>query len=201
MRVNNVLVDEVVTTEIGGPAKLRSTLYEFSEAQWVSVHGERGSRRLGPITLLKEHAEDLERIDDFRVTEFPPRPIHADDKAITFRENWTIPPGTVYVIVPPGEFVATRIAAQSGAGVSFEVAANAERGLFYFATFRTPDVPEYQIEARFEYNPSECERIRLSGDLVAGTEHFRGLRSAVATQALSPEFWFNLISFAGKYIK
>jgi hypothetical protein len=52
MQVNNVLVEDIsVNTEIRED-KLNSTLFEFRDKRWISVHWERSGKKLGPITVL-----------------------------------------------------------------------------------------------------------------------------------------------------
>ena len=83
MQVNNVLADEILIAGTDGRAEVRSTLYEFREPRWVSVHWERQGRRLGPIALLDQHREDVGNIEHFQVTEFPPRTLNTEGEALS----------------------------------------------------------------------------------------------------------------------
>jgi hypothetical protein len=200
MKVSSVLVDEILAAKEHLPARVKSVLYEFNGPRWVSIHSERGSKRVGPISLLDAHKADLDQIEDFAVTEFAERALAVEGNAISYRETWTIPAGSVYALVLPEGFTATPISIVGERPVPLELATVSGGGLFYYATFREP-VREYRIEARLQHKPDDCRRIAASAEIVEGTKRFEWLRSAVTHQALSVDFWFKLVTLVGKFGK
>jgi len=208
MQVNNVLVEDICIDTERRVAVLNSTLYEFRDRKWVSVHWERSGKKLGPITVLDDLQEDLRSLENFSVTQFGERILPTEGKrtlTISYRDTWTIPPWTVYVVVFPRGFVSSEIRGRNQGydyDTPLEIASTQDNRIFYYGIFYGAEEPfVFHIDLRLEENPRESKRLLESSKVVEGRVRFDGLRKRVAREALSTNFWFRLLEMAGKLIR
>jgi len=185
-----------------------STLYEFQEPRWVSIHREREGRRLGPITLLDE-PEDRDELLSVAIRRFGERRLHTEGESrhpvISYRDRWTIPPWTVYALVLPTGFIASHIRLvrreHTGWEPEVQLGVSHDDRLFYHTVFEwTKGWHIFDVEARIEQNPRRYQNLLHSAEAVRGTNNYEHLRKAIGREVASSDFWFKLLELGGKLI-
>lgn len=206
MQINNLLVEDISLDETSEHGLLNSTLYEFRDPKWVSVHWERQGRKLGPVTVIEEFDKDINILDAFNVSAFGERKLPTETSgniAISHRDTWTIPPWTLYVLVAPKSFIITNIEARIEGwdrDNQIDTAKTDDGQVFYYSMFWGGDHPfVFRVSVRLEKNEEKYATLLDSVDIVKGTEHFDSFRKTVSREAVSSNFWFKLIGLASKF--
>jgi hypothetical protein len=208
MQVENVLVDEILVDEANRVGLVKSTLYEFKEPKWVSIHREREGRRLGPMTLLDE-PQDRDEVFNVSIRSFEDRQLHTEGKpgrlVVSYRDRWTVPPWTVYALVLPKCFVTTHInlsrREQAGWEPQLQLGVSHDERLFYHTVFEWAESRHiFDIEARIEQDVGRYRRLLKSAEVVRGTSNYEHLRGAIGRKATSSDFWFKLLELGGKLL-
>ena len=208
MQIENVLVEEISFNETNRTGVVVSTLYEFREPRWVSIHREREGRRLGPITLL-DGSEERDELLNLAIRRFGERQLHTERKSrhpiISYQDRWTIPPWTVYALVLPKGFIAShiRLVRQERAGwePDMQLGVGHDDRLFYHTVFEGGESRHiFDIEARIEENPKRYQDFLRSAEAVRGTNNYEHLRKAIGREVASSEFWFKLLELGSKLI-
>jgi hypothetical protein len=204
MQIDHLLVDEIIIDEASLNGILKSTLYDFREPQWVSIHSERGGRPLGPITMICENPnDDLMKItarsfgDRRLVTEGTPAHLK-----ISYTDRWTIPDLALYTLVLPKYFTPTEIHFDSDLGSSLEIGVNQSQQLFYYRLFADwrSKMHEFSIAIRLAKNLEQYREITNSVGVVQGTSQFKQFGHAIGRQVSSPDFWFKLLDLGSKFL-
>jgi len=207
MQIKNVLVEEISFDETNRIGVVTSTLYEFQEPRWVSIHREREGRRLGPITLLNEPQERDELLN-VAIRRFGERQLHTEGTrrlTISYRDRWTIPPWTVYALVLPKGFIASHITVmrqeRTGWEPSLQLGVSHDDRLFYHMVFECAETWHvFDVEARIEEDTKKYQELLKSAEAVRGTSNYEHLRRAIGREVASSDFWFKLLELGGKLI-
>lgn len=104
-------------------------------------------------------------------------------QAFSYKEPWTAPPWTLYVLLPPAEFLASSVMVQEPDGGAGRVvdAARFDDRLFYFCLLgHSPDRHGFRVEARLERDPEAIERMLGSVETVKGQRKWSAFRDSVA---------------------
>jgi hypothetical protein len=206
MMLENVLVDDIGLKD-GPVAVLNSTLYEFSEPRWISLHPGREGHALGPITVLPDKGAD-KKPQQISGRVFGERQLSIDKGrhlVISYRDKWTINPWTLYALSVSIDFTVSQFKMKRGEH-SWEpmgVGVTSGKRLFYYEVFESLDGKDRElvdIEARIKRDPDRYLHQLKSADAVQGTNHFRQLRKAVTPVLVSPEFWSKLLDLGTKLI-
>jgi hypothetical protein len=177
MQVSAVLVDEFESA--ASTPVVRAALYRFGRSSLVSARRLETKARIGPVAVLDDGlTTDVEH--------FPERALSWEGRranAFSYREPWTVPPWTLYVLYPPADFFAPVLALEGapvlGSG-DFEAASSDDR-LFYFALLgHARSQHAFQVEARFERDRGHVAELRASIETVRGRRRWETLREPVA---------------------
>lgn len=177
-----MLVDELGIDADERQAVARPVLYAFDSPQLVSTRRTPSSGRAGPVGILEEGTSPSPK-------SFPERYRHLEGRrsAISYVEPWTVPAWTLYVLFPPAEFFAsTRGLHDTSDATSPElVPASLEDRLFYFALFgHAITQHSFRVEARFERDPREVERLLTQVEFVKGRQRWVPLRDSLKASAV-----------------
>jgi hypothetical protein len=179
MQVSAVLVDELVLDPSTSSPIARPVLYRFASPRLVSARRVETKARVGPVGVLQEgQTPDVES--------YPERPLSWEGRrrnAFSYKEPWTAPAWTLYVLLPPAEFFASSLEFRGPRDSTSQrlTPASSEDRLFYFSLLgHAPDQHGFQIEARFEHDPSGAARRLAEVETVAGRRKWTGLRDSVA---------------------
>lgn len=179
MQVNAVLVDELAIDSPSSSPVARPVLYTFESPSLVSARRLETQDRIGPIGLLEEGPAP-------GVKPFPERTlwwVGRRGDAFSYKEPWTAPPWTLYVLVPPAEFLASSLAVHGPQGAASHAtdAASFDDRLFYFSLLgHASDQHGFQVEARFEHDPQAVKRMLSAVETVAGRRKWSAFRESVA---------------------
>jgi hypothetical protein len=204
MQIDHLLVDEIIIDGASLNGVLKSTLYDFREPQWVSIHRKRIGRPLGPVTMIGDNpSDDLMKItarsfgERRLVTEGPPARLE-----ISYADRWTIPDLSLYTLVLPKTYVPIHISFESSFGSSLEVGVNQSQQLFYYKLFADwrSRMHEFLVEMRIGENPEQYQKIINSVGVVHGTSKYKEFGHAVGRQVSNPDFWFKLLEFGSKFL-
>ncbi len=154
MQIDSLLIDafrEADEEKIAASA----VLYTFDEPRYV------GLRRVNPT----EDAVATETSDSpagYSTLSFPDRELPLEKRSsFSYREPWTVPPWTLYVLAPPSGYHASLLRIQP-LGHEGEVAVRPggdDGVLFYFALVQGPgDRVAFETEARFTFDPTAAAR-------------------------------------------
>ena len=201
MQVEYVFVDEIRLDSASQSGIVHTTVFEFGDRHWVSLHPERGGHPVGPLTILEK-----EKPPKLRALSFPERMLHTNSTqpwTFSFKDTSTMRPWTVYTLVLPAGFIAdplrlTRSDHHPGA-TEHKLGITEEGKLFYFAIFIGEAVLD--IEAVICKDHKRYEEQRHSTEVVAGAKEYGELRKAIGRTAASPDFWFKLLDFGSKLFR
>ena len=106
-------------------------------------------------------------------TSFPQRLLQIDQgrrhASFSYREPWTVPPWTLYLLAPPPGFHAEilRLDPLDGAESIRARPASDDGVLYYFALVQgNADRVAFEVEARFVYSPRDAEKTMLRAERV-----------------------------------
>jgi hypothetical protein len=208
MQIEHLLVDEIVidSDSLSGIAKC--TLYDFPHPEWVSAHREREGRQIGPMTLI---ADERRRNDlmNISIRSLGERRLHTEGPparlVISYKDRWTPPPWSVYALIFPRGFVATRIALDPcdslGWAPPLQIGVSHDERLFYHTVVEGNGHPRvFDIEARLGRNENRYRELVNDAETVSGTNHFEHLRNAIGREAATADFWFKLLELGSKLL-
>jgi hypothetical protein len=204
MQIDHLLVDEILIDNANLSGIVKSTLYDFRQPQWVSVHRERIGHPLGPVTMISDDPKDNLMGISARsfgertlVTEGPPARLE-----ISYTDRWTIPDLSLYTLVLPKKYVLTQMTFDSHLNSTLEIGVNPSQQLFYYALFADwqSKMHEFFIASRVQENIKQYQEIIGSVGAVHGTKQFQEFSHAVGRQVSSADFWFKLLEFGSKFI-
>jgi hypothetical protein len=207
MRVEHLLVDDVVFDSAAGTATVASTLYEFGEARWVSAHRRTVGQQLGPITLVETKERSL-NTPTAGMHSFPPRPLHVDgrppNRSISHVDTWTSAEGTVYTLVLPPDFIAAEIdldrkGSDLPGGLDLGVSRNDR--LFYWTLLMGRNHEAFEIRARLQEDPDGARELALNVDVLAAQSRYARLGRSVPFEKLGPDFWLRLLELGTKFFR
>jgi hypothetical protein len=177
MQVSALLIDELLLDGEPVAPVAAPLLYSFDSPALVSARRIDNQPQVGPIGVLKGgHAE---------VTQFPTRPLSwtgPPGREFSYKEPWTAPPWTLYVLLPPVEFIGFNLAlrCQGLPEARFEVASFADR-LFYFALLgHARDQHAFSVEARLVHDVEAVQRTLGSVETVAGRRKWTAFQESVS---------------------
>ena len=117
---------------------------------------------------------------------YPARVLSWDGRrrdSFSYKEPWTPPPWTLYVLLPPVDFFASTIVVRDESGSTNQVLtiASSEDRLFYFWLFgHARERHSFQVEARFERDLAAVQQRLGDVETIAGRRRWRDLRESVA---------------------
>lgn len=202
MQIDHLLVDEILIDSASLHGLAKSTLYEFRQRQWVSVHPGRMGHPLGPVTMISENPTD----DLMRITaqSFSPRPLITEGLPahleISYQDRWTIPDLSLYTLVLPYNYVPTTMSFESHFHSSLEIGVNHSQQLFYYFLFADwhSEMHEFSIATRLKKDIGQYHELINSVGVVHGTNQFQEFSHAVGEQVSKPDFWFKLLELGSK---
>lgn len=203
MQIDHLLVDEILIDSASLNGIVKSTLYDFRQSQWVSVHHERIGRPLGPVTMISDNLnDDMMKItahsfsERLLTTEGPPARLE-----ISYTDRWTIPDLSLYTLVIPKNYVPIRLSFDSRLNSSLEVGVNHSQQLFFYTLFADwqSKMHEFFIAVRLKEDVEEYQEATRSVGVVQGTDRFQEFSHAVGRQVSNPDFWFKLLELGSKF--
>ncbi len=209
MQIDHLLVDEIAIDSASLVGVVKSTLYDFRQPRWVSVHQAREGHPIGPITLLKENEESNNDRVNISARSFGERKLSTlgspASPTISFTDTWTVPDLTLYTLVLPTYFVTTQLKIERETpdrSPTLQIGMGRSRQLFYYVLFADwkSKMHVFRIETRLEKDERRYEELANAVDTVQGTNQFQDFRNAVRRNVLTPEFWFKLLELGAKFV-
>ena len=161
------------------------------------------------MTLLRND-ETPEDLMNMSVRSFPQRRLNTEgppaNLAIFYKDRWTVPDFSVYAIVFPKYYVATRfnLIREENDFTPEMLGINKSEQLFFHTIFQPMDNRSdrhvFDIEALLIKDEQKYNKLASSVDVVEGTSRFGEFRHSIRREAASPDFWFRLLEFGSKFI-
>lgn len=191
MEVSNVQLVTVRANEVF------AHLYEFSGRSWVGFGEERGKRHFGPASLLELKTTRITTTDvDIIETEFPPVQLAEIDGHLLYRDEWTILPHSLFILVLPPRCVAKDLLVNfEGEEFRFMKSVDGGGSLYYYGTFSNRNPAVLRIEAEIIQDDADYMRVRgeLGPSTVSPAALFRRTIGQKLANLANPQTW---ISFA-----
>lgn len=197
MRVENLLVEQVMYSPEESSATAVAVLYEFGARRWISPQRGVEGDRLGPMTVLNTRAKSHE-LPTAKVHSFPPYPLRVENKkhpAISHVTSWTIEPETVYALVLPRGFVAEELVlAVDEESAEPETGGSEDDRVFYWLLFMGRRVP-IRVSGRFIGDEKRAVRELESVGVVRGRSRFAQLSDSVPRPEVDSSYWWKLLEY------
>lgn len=144
MNVSNVAV---LTVTEGDPLCLNATLFSFDRRAWVGLR-EQGEFRFGPAALLpiaSNETRSAKRRVKIKEAQFPLAHLAEIDGRFVYKDQWTIPRGTLFILVmPPGYVGSDMHVFADEKPLRLMTGVDDQGALYYYTTFE--DAPILGIE-------------------------------------------------------
>lgn len=152
-------------------------MYSFDAPTFVSARRLDTPTSIGPVGVLDEESASTVKV-------FPERELAWEGRrrsTFSYVEPWTAPPWTLYLLLPPSEFLATSL---TFSGSSFSsgdepIPASRDGRLFYFSLLGyAPDKHGFKVEAKFDRDSAALEHALETVEVVAGSRKWLKLRDS-----------------------
>ena len=156
MNVSNVQLVAIRGKEVFG------NLYEFDDPSWVGLGEERGKHRFGPASLLDVKTSRVKAKDvEITETEFPAASLAEIDGQLLYKDEWTIFPGTLFIIVLPPRWVARNLFTSfEGRHPRLMEGVDADGALCYYGTLSNVHPAILRIEVEVVQDDADYMRAR-----------------------------------------
>jgi len=108
----------------------------------------------------------------------------------------------VYALVLPPDCVASQLSINCP-GYRFQpsvsLAATADERIFYYLILMG-ERGTLSVSARIQLDQDQQQRVLLDSKLVAATSRYADIGKSLKRGALSTDFWFRLLTLAGKFL-